>query len=45
MVHAAQAIAFIEAQGDPMGAMVNHVLEIDELGTPSFAALPPSHGA
>ena len=26
------AVAFLEARGDPMDAMVNHVLEIDEEG-------------
>jgi hypothetical protein len=26
------AIAFVEARGDPMNVMVNHVLEIDEAG-------------
>ena len=35
------AIDFLEARGDPMDAMVNHVLEIDEEGRGMLHALPP----
>lgn len=35
-----QAIAFLEARGDPMNVMVNHVLEINASGTIHFYPLP-----
>ena len=34
------AIAFVEARGDPMNEMVNHVLEIDMAGTITFSPIP-----
>lgn len=34
------AIAFIEARGDPMQFMVNHVLEIDNAGEVKLFVLP-----
>lgn len=35
-----QAIAFLEARGDPMNVMVNHVLEINASGEIDFYPLP-----
>jgi predicted nuclease of predicted toxin-antitoxin system len=35
------ALAYIESRGEPMDVMVNHVLEVEESGEMTLAALPP----
>ena len=39
------AIAFLQARGDPMDVMVNHVVEMDEKGRAVLYPLPPTSGA
>jgi hypothetical protein len=34
------AIAFLDAKGDPMNAMVNHALEVDATGGMALSVIP-----